>query len=251
MGASTIALFARVGGGIYTKAADVGADLVGKVEAGIPEDDPRNPATIADNVGDNVGDVAGMGADIFESYVGSMVATIAIGASLPALASSRAAAIALPLTTAMVGLISSLIGIAFMKVLEKRDPSTALHGTTWIAGALFLGLMYPVVTSMGITFSGESFPDQRALDRDRRGYVGWCPDRSCDPVLHLGGASQQDRAGQRDRCSNQYHHGPRGRHGVDSDSGDPDLHRDQGLVHLRRSVWHRHRGGGHARDGRA
>jgi K(+)-stimulated pyrophosphate-energized sodium pump len=158
MGASTIALFARVGGGIYTKAADVGADLVGKVEAGIPEDDPRNPATIADNVGDNVGDVAGMGADIFESYVGSMVATIAIGASAPALASSRAAAIALPLTTAMVGLISSLIGIAFMKVLEKRDPSTALHGTTWIAGALFLGLMYPVVTSMGITFSGESFP---------------------------------------------------------------------------------------------
>ena len=158
MGASTIALFARVGGGIYTKAADVGADLVGKVEAGIPEDDPRNPATIADNVGDNVGDVAGMGADIFESYVGSMVATIAIAASAPALASSRAAAIALPLTTAMVGLISSLIGIAFMKVLERRDPSTALHGTTWIAGALFLGLMYPVVTSMGITFNGESFP---------------------------------------------------------------------------------------------
>ncbi|MGB0543617.1 MAG: sodium-translocating pyrophosphatase [Longimicrobiales bacterium] len=158
MGASTIALFARVGGGIYTKAADVGADLVGKVEAGIPEDDPRNPATIADNVGDNVGDVAGMGADIFESYVGSMVATIAIGASAPMLAGSRAEAIALPLTTAMVGLISSLIGISFMKVLEKRDPSHALHGTTWIAGALFLGLMYPVVSSMGITFSGESYP---------------------------------------------------------------------------------------------
>jgi len=158
MGASTIALFARVGGGIYTKAADVGADLVGKVEAGIPEDDPRNPATIADNVGDNVGDVAGMGADIFESYVGSMVATIAIGASAPMLAGSRAEAIALPLTTAMVGLISSLVGIAFMKVLEKRNPSHALHGTTWIAGALFLGLMYPVVTSMGITFTGESYP---------------------------------------------------------------------------------------------
>tara|TARA_B100000405_G_scaffold295987_1_gene250482 strand:+ start:74 stop:2110 length:2037 start_codon:yes stop_codon:yes gene_type:complete len=158
MGASTIALFARVGGGIYTKAADVGADLVGKVEAGIPEDDPRNPATIADNVGDNVGDVAGMGADIFESYVGSMVATIAIGASAPMLAGSRAEAIALPLTTAMVGLISSLVGIAFMKVLEKRNPSHALHGTTWIAGGLFLALMHPVVTSMGINFSGESYP---------------------------------------------------------------------------------------------
>ena len=158
MGASTIALFARVGGGIYTKAADVGADLVGKVEAGIPEDDPRNPATIADNVGDNVGDVAGMGADIFESYVGSMVATIAIGASAPMLAGSRAEAIALPLTTAMVGLISSLVGISFMKVLEKRNPSHALHGTTWIAGGLFLVLMHPVVTSMGINFSGESYP---------------------------------------------------------------------------------------------
>ena len=158
MGASTIALFARVGGGIYTKAADVGADLVGKVEAGIPEDDPRNPATIADNVGDNVGDVAGMGADIFESYVGSMVATIAIGASAPMLAGSRAEAIALPLTTAMVGLISSLVGIAFMKVLEKRNPSHALHGTTWIAGGLFLALMHPVVNSMGINFSGESYP---------------------------------------------------------------------------------------------
>jgi K(+)-stimulated pyrophosphate-energized sodium pump len=158
MGASSIALFARVGGGIYTKAADVGADLVGKVEAGIPEDDPRNPATIADNVGDNVGDVAGMGADIFESYVGSMVATIAIGASMPALAESRAAAIALPIMTVMVGLIASLVGIAAMKFLEKRDPAQALHGTTWIAGGLFLVAMYFVVQSMGITFTGESYP---------------------------------------------------------------------------------------------
>ncbi len=159
MGASSIALFARVGGGIYTKAADVGADLVGKVEAGIPEDDPRNPATIADNVGDNVGDVAGMGADIFESYVGSMVATIAIGATSPALASSRAEAVALPIVTVMVGLICSLVGIGFMKVLEKRDPAHALHGTTWIAGALFLGSMYFVVQSLGITFLGpEGYP---------------------------------------------------------------------------------------------
>jgi K(+)-stimulated pyrophosphate-energized sodium pump len=160
MGASSIALFARVGGGIYTKAADVGADLVGKVEAGIPEDDPRNPATIADNVGDNVGDVAGMGADIFESYVGSMVATIAIGATAPAMASHRAAAVALPIATVMVGLIASLLGIGAMKLLEKRDPAHALHGTTWIAGVLFLGAMYFVVQSMGITFTdgGNTYP---------------------------------------------------------------------------------------------
>ena len=154
MGASSIALFARVGGGIYTKAADVGADLVGKVEAGIPEDDPRNPATIADNVGDNVGDVAGMGADIFESYVGSIVATIAIAATTPALAGMRAPAIALPILTVMVGLVASLIGIAAVKFLERRDPSHALHGTTWIAGGIFLALMYFVVDGLGIAYIG-------------------------------------------------------------------------------------------------
>jgi K(+)-stimulated pyrophosphate-energized sodium pump len=153
MGASSIALFARVGGGIYTKAADVGADLVGKVEAGIPEDDPRNPATIADNVGDNVGDVAGMGADIFESYVGSIVATIAIGATAQGLASHRAAVVALPLLTIMVGLIASLIGIAAMKVLEKRNPAHALHGTTWVAGGLFLLAMFFIVQSLGVTYT--------------------------------------------------------------------------------------------------
>jgi len=156
MGASSIALFARVGGGIYTKAADVGADLVGKVEAGIPEDDPRNPATIADNVGDNVGDVAGMGADIFESYVGSIVATIAIAATAPAMVEHRAAAVALPILTVMVGLVASLIGIGAMKTLEKRDPSHALHGTTWIAGGLFLVAMYFIVESMGITYADAS-----------------------------------------------------------------------------------------------
>ena len=116
MGASSIALFARVGGGIYTKAADVGADLVGKVEAGIPEDDPRNPATIADNVGDNVGDIAGMGADIFESYVGSMIATIAIGATSSLYAQSRLEAMSLPVLVVIVGLLSSLIGIACMRL---------------------------------------------------------------------------------------------------------------------------------------
>jgi K(+)-stimulated pyrophosphate-energized sodium pump len=149
MGASSIALFARVGGGIYTKAADVGADLVGKVEAGIPEDDPRNPATIADNVGDNVGDVAGMGADIFESYVGAVIATIAIGASSPFYAESRAEAVALPLITIMIGLITSLIGIGLMKVLEKFSPASALRNVTFIAAALFLVITYFAVSALG------------------------------------------------------------------------------------------------------
>ena len=149
MGASSIALFARVGGGIYTKAADVGADLVGKVEAGIPEDDPRNPATIADNVGDNVGDVAGMGADIFESYVGSVIATIAIAASSPLYAASRMEAVSLPILTIIVGLICSLLGISLMKVLEKFSPASALRNVTFIAAGLFLLVMYFVVRALG------------------------------------------------------------------------------------------------------
>jgi len=149
MGASTIALFARVGGGIYTKAADVGADLVGKVEAGIPEDDPRNPATIADNVGDNVGDVAGMGADIFESYVGAVVASIAIAATSPLYLANRVEAVTLPIITIMVGLLASLVAIALMKVLEKSSPAAALRNVTFVAAGLFLVVMYFVVGGLG------------------------------------------------------------------------------------------------------
>ena len=141
MGASSIALFARVGGGIYTKAADVGADLVGKVEAGIPEDDPRNPATIADNVGDNVGDVAGMGADIFESYVGAIIATIAIAATSP-LITNNFNAVSLPIGYTVAGLVASVIGIGFMRLLERSNPATALRGTTFIAAGLFLVFAY-------------------------------------------------------------------------------------------------------------
>ena len=135
LGASSIALFARVGGGIYTKAADVGADLVGKVEAGIPEDDPRNPATIADNVGDNVGDVAGMGADLFESYVGSIVSAITLG--LVAFGGKGAM---FPLLLAAVGIFSAILGTFFVKGDEKSSPHKALKTGTYTASAIVVVL---------------------------------------------------------------------------------------------------------------
>ena len=130
LGASSIALFARVGGGIYTKAADVGADLVGKVEAGIPEDDPRNPATIADNVGDNVGDVAGMGADLFESYVGSIVSAITLGAVTYSITGA-----VFPLLLAAVGIAAAIFGTFFVKGDEKSSPHKALKTGTYVASA--------------------------------------------------------------------------------------------------------------------
>ncbi len=150
LGASSIALFARVGGGIYTKAADVGADLVGKVEAGIPEDHPLNPATIADNVGDNVGDVAGMGADLFESFVGSIIATMVLGAvffNLDAFAEFKLGAVLLPLSLAATGIITSIIGTFFVKVKEGGNPQTALNIGEYLSSAIMVVASYFLITA--------------------------------------------------------------------------------------------------------
>ncbi len=154
MGASLVALFSRVGGGIFTKSADVGADLVGKIEAGIPEDDPRNPGVIADNVGDNVGDVAGMGSDIFESYCGSMIATIAIASTLPAgvLAAlgSQENLMALPLMLASTGLICSLLGVTLVRVASGLPPEKALRVGTVGSAVLFIVAAFFVIRAMGV-----------------------------------------------------------------------------------------------------
>jgi len=155
LGASTIALFARVGGGIFTKAADVGADLVGKVEAGIPEDDPRNPAVIADNVGDNVGDVAGMGADLFESYVGSIVGCVVLGANvLNATDSVKMRLSFLPLALCAVGILASVAGTFLVRARPGKSPQKALNTGTFGAALLATAFLYPVIAFI---LGGETF----------------------------------------------------------------------------------------------
>jgi K(+)-stimulated pyrophosphate-energized sodium pump len=190
MGASTQALFARVGGGIFTKAADVGADLVGKVEAGIPEDDPRNPATIADNVGDNVGDVAGMGADLYESYAGSILATAALGAAIPVVAGmSETKAVIAPMVVAAVGIILSIIGIFMVRTKESASQKSLLnalllgtggssvlilivlavmayfHWITWgVFGAVVSGLVAGVIIGQGTEyFTSDEYKPTRGI----------------------------------------------------------------------------------------
>ena len=143
MGASVVALFSRVGGGIFTKSADVGADLVGKIEAGIPEDDPRNPGVIADNVGDNVGDVAGMGSDIFESYCGAMIASIAIAYTM-----NSQALMYLPLALASIGLVASIIGIVIVKLQSAKAPASALRSGTLMAPLIFIVMAYFLIQGM-------------------------------------------------------------------------------------------------------
>ncbi|GHD32467.1 sodium-translocating pyrophosphatase [Parahalioglobus pacificus] len=150
MGASVVALFSRVGGGIFTKSADVGADLVGKVEAGIPEDDPRNPGVIADNVGDNVGDIAGMGSDIFESYCGSMIACIAIASTMAISAEQQSALMFLPLSLASVGLLSSVVGILIVRARSSAAPETALRTGTLAAPVVFAAMAWFLIQALGL-----------------------------------------------------------------------------------------------------
>ncbi len=163
LGASSIALFARVGGGIYTKAADVGADLVGKVEAGIPEDHPLNPATIADNVGDNVGDVAGMGADLFESFVGSIIASMVLGAayfSLDAFSGNQLGAVMLPLALAAVGIVVSIIGTFFVKVKDGGNPQRALNVGEFLSAGIMVVASYFIIQQFlpeAWTLNGKEF----------------------------------------------------------------------------------------------
>ena len=185
MGASSVALFSRVGGGIFTKSADVGADLVGKLEAGIPEDDPRNPGVIADNVGDNVGDVAGMGSDIFESYCGSMIATIAIASTLAAstiatLAGdgerAQGALMFLPLGLAAIGLICSILGIWLVRSKSNEAPEKALRMGHQVAAAVLIGLALLLVLMLGISI--------KVWWGHRRRYRRWCHHRSRYRVLH-------------------------------------------------------------------
>ena len=157
MGASVVALFSRVGGGIFTKSADVGADLVGKLEAGIPEDDPRNPGVIADNVGDNVGDIAGMGSDIFESYCGSMIATIAIASTLSAVAldklGNQSELMFLPLALASLGLVCSVIGVVFVKMSSNKSPESALRMGTIGSALLFIITSYFLINQLEVSNS--------------------------------------------------------------------------------------------------
>ncbi len=249
MGASSIALFARVGGGIYTKAADVGADLVGKVEAGIPEDDPRNPATIADNVGDNVGDVAGMGADIFESYVGAVIATIALAATSGAIPDMfRMNAVALPILMILAGLGASIIGIAAMRLLENGDPANALRNATLIAAGLFLVAAWLLADRLPLGMDGK--PALGAFCAVLAGTIGGIAIGAVTEYYTAGKPVRDIAQASKTGAATNIIAGLVGRHEVDAAADPAHRRRDLRVLLGRRPLRHRHRRGRHARHRR-
>ena len=244
MGGSVVALFSRVGGGIFTKSADVGADLVGKLEAGIPEDDPRNPGVIADNVGDNVGDVAGMGSDIFESYCGSMIATIAIASTLVmsspeaqiltqglSMSDAQAALMSFPLALSSFGLICSIIGILIVRARSNSAPEKALRMGHQASAVILIAGTYFLAEALGIS---TNVWYAMIAGTDRR-HDHW----PCDRILHRARTRCSDRGIRQNRHCNRHDYRISRRHGVRRDSHP--VHRGH---HLRfnRSRWPVRRG---------
>ena len=259
LGASSIALFARVGGGIYTKAADVGADLVGKVEAGIPEDHPLNPATIADNVGDNVGDVAGMGADLFESYVGAIVSAMILGVvwfgGLTALEPGAGLnAVLLPLVIALIGIVASIIGFFFVRTKEGGNPQAGLNRGTFGAGIMMV--IGTIIAIRWLIPAGEiAVPDIISGETEMYlqswgitlavvgGLVSGIAVGSDHRVLHgnLQGAGADDRRGVEDRSGDHDHPGHRGGHELHHAAGADHRRRHPRRLRVRRPLRHRAR----------
>ena len=247
MGASSIALFARVGGGIFTKTADVGADLVGKVEAGIPEDDPRNPATIADNVGDCVGDTAGMGADIFESYVGSVIATIALAATgisgtLSISPETRILYMALPLFVIGIGLIASLAGIASIRMMQRLGPAEALRYAPIVSAILFLAGTYWTINSMNLEIGIFAAVVVGTLS----GIIIGVNNR----ILHCSISNKEDRRSFQDRFCDQHYRWISSRDAIYSPTSFHYLWKYSHRLPLCRSLWDRNRCSRHAGNGR-
>ena len=253
LGASSIALFMRVGGGIYTKAADIGADLVGKLEAGIPEDDPRNPATIADNVGDNVGDVAGMGADLFESYVGALVGSMIIGSAVAGSEILRLKLMGLPLVLCGLGVLASIAGTFLVRARPGGSPQRALNMGTFGAAILAAALAWPATRLMiGDATVGNGVGRHPGIHFVHRGACRGCRHRLHHRVLHGNRAAA--RQGHRSRNGNgarhDHHHRRRRRNALQHAGCPGPCRRPPGKLRAGRALRDRHCRARHAGNAR-